>query len=134
MLFLATVATATKNVGFAAAIGTRAQLDLQSLADRVPILRRQLLFKSLELALGRSHDVLPLSCFEEVQVLFRDHAAIQRPNALRLAIAGFHRLDNFFQGGRIVPIPGEHFIAQRQAATRHDQADADLLAVGAMIA
>ena len=54
--------------------------------------------------------------------------------ALRLAVAGFHRLDDFLQSGRVVPISGEHFVAQRQAAARHHQADADLFAVGAMIA
>ena len=33
-----------------------------------------------------------------------------------------------------MPISGEDFIAQRQAAARHHQADADLFAVGAMVA
>ena len=100
LLFLAPIATATKNVGLLAAVGTRAQLDLQALADRVPVLRRQLLLESFELALGRSHDVLPLPGFEEVEVVFRDHAAVQRPDALRPAVTRFHRLD--VNGARIV--------------------------------
>ena len=134
LFFLAAIAAAAQNECFFAALGTRAQLDFQSLADRVPVLRHQLLLEPLELALRSSHDVLPLPGFEEVEIFFRDHPAIQRPNPLRLAIAGFHRLDDLFQRGRVVPISREHFVAQRQAATRHHQADADLFAVGAMVA
>ena len=134
LLFLAAIAAATKNVRFGAAVGTRTQLDLQPLADGVPVLRRQLLFEPLELALGRADDVLPPARLQEVEVLFRDHAAIQCPDALRPAVAGFHRLDDLLQGRRVVPISGEDFVAQRQAAARHHQADADLLAVGPMVA
>lgn len=37
------------------------------------------------------------------------------------------------ESGRVVPISGEHFVAQRQAATRYHQANAHLFAVGAVI-
>jgi hypothetical protein len=77
----------------------------------VPVLRRQLLFESLELALGRPHDVLSLARLQEVEILFRDHPAIDRPDALGPPVAGLHRLDDLFQGGRVVPVSREHFVA-----------------------
>ena len=38
------------------------------------------------------------------------------------------------QGSRVLGVAGEHFVAQRKAVKRHRQRDANLLAVGAMIA
>ena len=136
LLFLATIVAAAKNVGLAATVGTWTQLDLQTLADRVPVVpgSANCCLESFELALGRAHDVLPLPGLEELEVILRDHAAIQGPDALRLAVPRFHRLDDLLQRRRIVPISREHFVAQRQAAARHHQADADLFAVGPMVA
>ena len=77
---------------------------------------------------GRS--IESLSC----EILLAHHAAIERPDALGLAITGLHRGDNLLQRRRIVAIAGEHFVTERQPAPRHHQTDADLLAVGPMVA
>src|SRR5205814_6080469 len=71
LLFLPAITAATQDVGLAAAVGTGTQLDLQPVADGMPVGSCQLLLESLELALGRSHDVLPLPSFQEVEVVFR---------------------------------------------------------------
>ena len=47
---------------------------------------------------------------------------------------GFHGRYDRLQGLRIVGVTGEHLIAERKAVEGHDQRDADLLAVGAVIA
>jgi hypothetical protein len=50
------------------------------------------------------------------------------------AVLALHRLDDVFNRGRIVPVAGKQFVAQRQALTTDHQRNVDLLAVAAMIA
>ena len=51
-----------------------------------------------------------------------------------LAVAALHRGDDLLHGGHVGAIAGKHLIAERDAVARHHQADANLLAVGPMVA
>src|SRR6266852_1152972 len=54
--------------------------------------------------------------------------------ALSEAVALFHLLDDRFDRGDVVTVAGEHFIIHRQPFARHHQRDADLFAIGPVIA
>ena len=45
-----------------------------------------------------------------------------------------HRLDDLLHGGGIMRVARKHFVAQREAVTGDHQGDADLFAIGAVIA
>ena len=49
-------------------------------------------------------------------------------------MARFHGGDDRLQGPRIVGVAGEHLVAEWEAVEGHDQRDADLLAIGPVIA
>ena len=49
-------------------------------------------------------------------------------------MAGLHGGDDRLQGPRVMGVAGEHLVAQGKAVKSHDESNADLLAVGAMVA
>jgi hypothetical protein len=49
-------------------------------------------------------------------------------------MAGLHGAHDGLHGLGVVRVAGEHLVAQREAVEGHHQSDADLLAVGAVIA
>lgn len=49
-------------------------------------------------------------------------------------MTGFHRVDDGLQRAAVVGIAGEHLVAQREAVEGHHQGDADLLAIGPVVA
>ena len=49
-------------------------------------------------------------------------------------MAGLHRVDDGLHRSAVVGVAGEHLVAQREAVEGHHQGDADLLAVGPVIA
>jgi hypothetical protein len=49
-------------------------------------------------------------------------------------MAGLHGVDDGLHGLGVVGVAGEHLVAQREAVEGHHQGDADLLAVGPVIA
>ena len=67
-------------------------------------------------------------------MLFADHAAVEGPDPRRPAVARFHRGDDFAQRAGIVAVAGENLEAEREALAGDDQADADLLAIAAVVA
>ena len=96
LLFLAAIAAAAEHEGLVA-VGRRAELHLQPVADRVPIFREQFPLELLEHALGRAHDVTPSALFQEGDVVGRDHAAVADPNPIGPAVAALHRLHDLLQ-------------------------------------
>ena len=71
---------------------------------------------------------------QEGQVLFADHASIQHPHPLRLAIFCFHGSDNLGDGFAVVGIAGEDLIAQRHTLLGHHQTNTHLQAVRPTVA
>lgn len=108
--------------------------DLNPGMHRVPALCEQLLLELLQMRLGRADDVPAAFLFQELDVVFRHHAAVHHPDAVALAIPRLHCLDDVLDSGHVGRVPGEHFIAQRHPTTRHDQSNADLFAVAALVA
>ena len=88
----------------------------------------------LQLALARADQIAPLAGPQPGDGLGARHAAVHHPDAARLAVAALHRGDDLLDSRHVGAIAGEHLVAERYAVTRHDEANADLLAVAPMIA
>jgi len=61
-------------------------------------------------------------------------AAVQNPDPVGDAIAALHRLDDFFERGRVIAIAGEHFVPEREPFAGDHQREIDLFAVWSVIA
>ena len=83
---------------------------------------------------GRADQIAAFAFAEPVEDLFTHHAPVHHPDPLRLAVACLHRLHDLLDRGHVVAVAGEHLVADREAFPAHDQPDADLLAIRAMIA
>ena len=132
LFFAAPVGRAAQDRGLAG-LGLARELDLDALADLAPAAgAASSAANSAQLRLRRADDVAPAGLAQPRQVLGAGHAAVGDPDAAR------HR------GGppwchdglqvSVVGVAGEHFVAQRKAVEGHHQGDADLLAVGPVIA
>ena len=110
------------------------QLDLDAFVDHAPAVRASE-FKSelLQFRLRRADDIAPASLAQPRQIVGAGHAAIGDPDPPQHAMPGLHGGYDRLQGSRVVGIAGEYFVAQGKAVEGHDQRDAYLLAVGAMI-
>src|SRR5687768_647865 len=71
---------------------------------------------------------------QPAQVLFADDAAIEDPNALRLAVTLFDRGDDLLERGDVAPIAVEDLVGQGEPFLCDHERDDQLLAVVAMIA
>ena len=83
---------------------------------------------------GRTDQVAPPGLLQPSDVLGAGHPAIHHPDALGHSVARLHRSHDLFHGGHVGAIAGEHFVAQRHPLAGDHQGDADLFAVGPMIA
>jgi hypothetical protein len=88
----------------------------------------------LELGLRRTDDVATPRRAQPRQVLRARHATIGNPHAPYGTVPVLHGLHDLLQRGRIMGIAGKHFVTQRKAIKAHDQRDAHLFAIGAVIA
>ena len=111
------------------------ELDLDAFVDRAPaVATGEFGGELLQLRLRRADDVAPAGLAQPRQILGAGHAAVGDPDASQHAMPRLHGGHDRLQGPRIVGIAGEHLVAERKAVEGHDQGDAHLLAVGAMIA
>ena len=118
-----------------ARLGAAGELDLDILADLPPaIAGRERSGKALQLGLRRTDDVAPPGRPQPGQVLGAGHAAIADPHPPDHAVPGLHRRHDRLKRPRIMGVAGEHLVAERKAVEGHDQRDADLLAIGPVIA
>ncbi len=76
----------------------------------------------------------PAARAQPLEVVLAGHAAVHDPDALGHAIARLHRLDDLLHGRHIRAITGEDLIPYRHPLARDHQRQADLLAVGPVIA
>ena len=110
-------------------------LGLHVLPHRLPVLRVGDLARPFaQLALRRADQVAPPRLAQPGEVLRAGHAPIHDPDPLGLPIAGLHRPHDLLHRGHVGPVAGEQLVAQRHALTGDDQGQADLAAVGPMIA
>ena len=99
-LFLfAPVAAAAKNERLGRAVRRRAELHLQAVTQGVPVFGQQLLLKLFQQALGGTHDVASLPFAEKREVVLRDHATVDDPDAVGLSITGLHGGHDFLERG-----------------------------------
>jgi hypothetical protein len=110
------------------------QLDFDTVLHGVPVAFGQGTLELAEHPLGRADDVLATAVAQELQVFFADHAAVQHPDALRLAVLRFHGRDDIGDGFAVVGVACENFVTQRNAFLRDDQADAHLRAIRTTVA
>src|SRR6202043_192320 len=118
-----------------AGLGVACQLDLDAFMDHAPAIRASE-FKGelLQFRLRRTDDVAPASLAQPLQIVGAGHAAIGDPDPPEHAMPSLHGGYDRLQGSRVVGVASEHLVAQWKAVEGHDQCDAYLLAVGAMIA
>ena len=126
--FFTPVGTARQHKGLRA-IWSRHQLDFHTFLHGVPVAFGQGPLELAEHRLGRADDVLAAAVAQELQILLADHAAVQHPDALRLAVLRFHGRDDLGNGFAVVGVACENFVTQRNAFLRDDQADAHLQAI-----
>jgi hypothetical protein len=88
----------------------------------------------LELALGGPDQVPAPRLLQPRDVLGARHAAVHHPDPLGDPVAGLHRLDDFLDCGHIDAVAREDLVAERHPLARHHERDADLLAVGPVVA
>ncbi len=116
-------------------VGAGAQLHLHPVADPLPVRRLGNLPGPFpQLALRRADQVAPPGLLQPRDVLGAHHAAVHDPDALGQAVARLHRLDDLFDRRDVGAVPGEDLVAQRHPLAGHHQRDADLLAVGPVVA
>src|SRR5262249_16848946 len=133
-LFVASIGRAAQD-RLLCRVGPVHQLDLDAVADRAPAVRASELGGELaQLGLGRADDVAPPGLAQPRPVGGARQAAVGDPHPADHAVTGFHRVDDGLHRAAVVGVAGEHLVAQREAVERHHQGDADLLAVGAVIA
>ena len=133
LLFAAPIDRAAQDRCLACVRPTR-QLDLDALADLAPAARLgQLGGELAQLRLGRADDVAPpgLAQPRQVRALDMPRSAIHtRPTTPWRA----SMLSTMVCTVAVVGVAGEHLVAQREAIEGNHQADANLLAVGPVIA
>lgn len=134
VLFLPAVFAATDDEGLLA-IGSLDKLHLKTIPYGGPILiRQQLRFVVAEHWPRGAHDVGAPPFSNVGEVLLVDHATIQHPDPVHLPVLGLDGLDDLLHSGHIVAIAGEDLVGDRQSLPCHDQANADLFAIGSMVA
>ena len=99
----------------------------------MPIVLQQFLFELLQHRFWSADDVAPAAIAKELNVIFADHAAVHYPDAIALAIPSFHHLHDVFNSCHIGRISCEDLIAQRHAALRNNQSNADLFKIASLI-
>jgi hypothetical protein len=113
----------------------RQQLHFHVLAHLLPVfLLEQGCLEGTQLRPGRADDVAGLALAQEGEVVLADHAAIDHPDALGLAVFLLHRPDDFGQGRDVGAVAREQLVGHRQAFRCHHQSDAHLAAVRTLVA
>src|SRR5262245_26969982 len=111
------------------------EFDLNAVADRMPIVgTRQFGGKSFEFRLGRTDNVASAGLAQPCQIFGTGHPTIGDPYTLEHSMSGFHDGYDRPQCFRVMDIAGEYFIAQRKAVESHNERNAHLLAVRALVA
>ena len=132
--FAAPIGRAAQDHGLAG-LGVARELDLDAFVDRAPTVRGgERRGELLQLRLRCADDVAPAGLAQPREIPGTGHAPVGDPDASQHSMPGLHGGYDRLQGPRIMGIAGEHLVAQGKAVEGHDQRDADLLAVGAMIA
>src|ERR1700756_2956217 len=134
LLFAAPIGRATQDHGLLG-LGVARELDLDAFVDRAPAVRAsEFRGELLQLRLRRADDVASASLAQPREIVGAGHAAVGDPDPSHHTMPGLHSGHDRLQGPRIVGIAGEHLVAQWKAVEGHDQRDAHLLAVWAMVA
>ena len=134
LFFAAPVGRAAQDHGFFR-FRVAGELDFDTLLNDPPAARgSEFGAELLQFRLRRSDDVAPSGLAQPRKIVGAGHAAIGDPDAAHGPVARLHRVDDRLQSLRIVGIAGKDFVAQRKAVEAHHKADANLFAVGTMIA
>ncbi len=80
-----------------------------------------------------NYGVTGVALAQELDVFLAHHPAVHHPDSLGNSVFGLHRLDDLFDGCYVCAIARENFVGERQPFGSHEQADADLFAVGALV-
>src|SRR5258708_33736072 len=83
--------------------------------------------KLLYVALVGADEVATPAAVQPCHGLGTGHAAIHHPDAMGHAVAAFHRRNDLFDSGYVGAVAGKHLVANRNAVTGQDKADAHLL-------
>jgi hypothetical protein len=109
----------------------RQQLDIDTLAHRLPRQGEQRLLQFGKPTLGRADEIgdRGIGLAHLGKHLFGQNATIHHPDALRLAVLSLDLAQGAAQRLAIGRVPGQHLIGERKAFGRHDQRDHHLDAV-----
>jgi len=114
----------------------RQELDIDTLAHRLPWQSEQGLLQFRQPALGRADEIGDgrIGLAHLGKHLLGRNAAIHDPDALRLAVLGLDLAQGVAQRRAVRRVPRQHFVSKRKAVGRHDQRDHHLGAVAALVA
>src|SRR6516162_1894528 len=93
---------------------------------------QQFRFESLHLTAWRAHQILPAAFTDRRQILLTHNAAIEYPDAPRLAVLALHHTQDGLHGGNIRAMAIEGLVAEGKAFAVDDERDHHLLAVRTM--
>ncbi len=111
LLLLPPRGTAAKDKGLGP-VATRNELDLDRLANVLPLTGQQLLLEGPQSRPGRPDEVVRPARTQHCQVAFADDPAVQDPDPLGLAMLGLDRGEDLVQRGDVSPVAVEDLIGQ----------------------